>query len=300
VLDEEVVAVTGGSGFIGSALIRSTQCRLSLLLRAPHPHTKVPHRAVTGRLETPSSFDEFLRGARVLIHCASYIGSEPSRAHDVNDEGTRNLVRAAKDAGVSRIIYVSTTGVYGSGPFHMASESTPARPSSVASRSRRRAERHVLEAGGLVLRPHLVVGRSDRHVVPSLVRALSLIGGTPRNPPKASVIGVGALASQIWSAVEDDDLTGVLHPHHGDPVSLAHLTDAVLPVGHPLRRVSPVSQNAARTVLRRAGLSHHQVTMLLRDSTFTSRAESRVSPGKMLTRADREWYQGVVTRAVEH
>jgi len=40
--------------------------------------------------------------------------------------------------------------------------------------------------------------------------------------------------------------------------------------------------------------------MLLSDSTFTSRAESRVSPGMMLTRADREWYQGVVTQGVEH
>ncbi len=295
-LGEEVVAVTGGSGFIGSALVRSAQCRLSLLLRAPHPHTKVTHRAVRGRLETPSSFDRFLRGARVLIHCASYIGTEPSRAHEVNDEGTRDLVRAAKAAGVRRIVYVSTTGVYGPGPFRMASESTLAQPSSVTSRSRRRAERHVLEAGGLVLRPHLVVGRSDRHVVPSLVRALSLIGGTPRNPPKASVIGVDALASQIWSAAENDDLVGILHPHHGDPVSLGHLIDAVLPTGHPLRRASALSTNAAGAVLRRAGLSRHQVTMLLHDSTFTSRTESRISPGRMLTLADREWYHRAVTR----
>lgn len=79
-----------------------------------------------------SSLDMSLSGVDVVIHLAAMNDVEctkdPELAHATNVGGTQNLLRSAINAGVSRIIYLSTAQVYGSPPTGRVSESTIPHP----------------------------------------------------------------------------------------------------------------------------------------------------------------------------
>jgi nucleoside-diphosphate-sugar epimerase len=102
-------------------------------------------------------------------------------------------------------------------------------PESITSVTRLGGERLVLAAGGTVLRPHLVYGRGDRWVVPSLVDLLARLpyrveGGRAR----ISLVSVDALAGAIAElAVRDDVPGGVLHAGHPEPVTAREFVDTV-------------------------------------------------------------------------
>ncbi|MFE1500567.1 NAD-dependent epimerase/dehydratase family protein, partial [Streptomyces albidoflavus] len=157
---------------------------------------------VMGDLRDPDSLRRACAGTDVLIHCASAIGGDEELARAVNDEGTRALVDAAVHAGVTRIVALSTASVHGRGPFRAAAPGTlPLAPGSPTSRTRAAGERHVLDAGGTVLRPHLVYGTGDRLLIPGLVRLLAALPG----PPDAgnslhSLIDVDSLARVLLAA----------------------------------------------------------------------------------------------------
>ncbi len=122
---------------------------------------------VRGDLSDPPSLRGVCADTDVLVHCATRIGGDAETVEAVNDLGTRALVEEAVRSGVGRIVYVSTAAVYGRGPFRgVRPGQVPIAPASATSRTRAAAERHVLDAGGLVLRPHLVHGEGDRWVDP--------------------------------------------------------------------------------------------------------------------------------------
>ncbi|WST48739.1 NAD-dependent epimerase/dehydratase family protein [Streptomyces avidinii] len=102
-------------------------------------------------------------GADVLLSLASYIGPDADRCAAVNSAGAAALVAEARRAGVGRIVHLSTCAVYGPGPHRGqdVGELAPA-PVSPASAGRLAGEGPVLDAGGLVLRAGLVLGRGDR------------------------------------------------------------------------------------------------------------------------------------------
>jgi nucleoside-diphosphate-sugar epimerase len=226
--------VTGPSGFIGSrvadAARRRPDVRLRLLSRRTPPHRAVDGETVHGDLADPPSLYGGCAGADVLVHCASQIGGDPGVAAAVNDAGTRALVEDAVRHGVRRIVYVSTAAVYGPGPFRgVRPGDVPLAPASATSRTRAAAERHVLEAGGLVLRPHLVYGPGDRWVVPGLVGLLRELS--------AAVTGCEALQSMIdvrtlgravvAAALSPAHGPGVHHVNHPEPVRASELVATV-------------------------------------------------------------------------
>ncbi|MGJ3560234.1 NAD-dependent epimerase/dehydratase family protein [Streptomyces sp. INA 01156] len=164
--------LTGGTGFIGSrvaaAAHRHPDTHVRLLSRhALHTPTEAEAETVPGDLADPASLYGSCTGIDVLVHCASRVSGDPESLAAVNDRGTKALVEEAVRGGVRRILYVSTAAVHGRGPFHgVRPGEAPVVPASATSRARAAAERHVLDAGGLVLRPHLVYGEGDRWMVP--------------------------------------------------------------------------------------------------------------------------------------
>ena len=106
----------------------------------------------------------------------------------------------AADVGVERLLYVSTAAVYGPGPFRdLPVNGAPLSPFSPASRTRALAEKFVRDAGGLVVRPHLVYGPGDRWFLPTLTRIVSRLdsiidGGSA----VLSVVDVDLLARSIY------------------------------------------------------------------------------------------------------
>lgn len=136
------VAVTGGAGFVGSHLVRA------LVRRGAH--VTVVDNLSTGResnladvageiaflrastLET-HRVARALRGCDTLFHLAAVLGvkrtwEEPVRVVHDNVVGTHQVLHAAADAGVERVVLASSSEVYGDGapPYH--EERTPAAP----------------------------------------------------------------------------------------------------------------------------------------------------------------------------
>ncbi|MFI8188511.1 NAD-dependent epimerase/dehydratase family protein [Streptomyces sp. NPDC085946] len=255
--------LTGAGGFIGSRVADAARRRPGVRLRAlsrhapPSPADARPRTGtgtgtgpgttaetatateavIPGDLADPPSLRDCCAGADVLVHCASVVGGDPDVAAAVNDAGTRALVEDAVRHGVRRIVYVSTAAVYGRGPFRaLRPGGAPLAPVSAASRTRAAAERHVLDAGGLVLRPHLVYGDGDRWVVPGLMGLMRELS--------AAVTGCEALQSMIdvetlgravvAAALSPAHGPGVHHVNHPEPVPVAELVEAVCArVGRP-------------------------------------------------------------------
>lgn len=278
--------VTGAGGFIGGHVVAAlgesrdvTSSRIRLLLRAPGslppavgPVTGVPAAdVVRADLADPASLRGVCDGIDVVLHCASHIGDDERLTETVNDHGTRALVEEATRAGAARVVYVSTAAVYGRGPFTAALPGElPLAPVSPTSRSRAAAERHVLDAGGVVLRPHLVLGAGDRWVVPGLAGLLRLLSaGLKGCTARHSVVDVRALGRAVVAAgLSDRDLTGAHHVNHPEPVDCSELLDTLADRLGLRLPGPPVDIDEARTRLADRPRALHHLGMLAVDHWF--------------------------------
>lgn len=263
------VVVTGATGFIGSAVVRellpvpnrdSVSARSTHLRavarkppepagppgslrslhplrspgspRSPRPDTAAPVEWRAADLADPASLRGVCEGADVLLHLASDIGRDEERCELVNVRGTAALVGEAVRAGVGRIVQLSTAAVYGAGPHAGpdVDEVEPA-PVSPASRTRLAAERPVLEAGGTVLRPGLVLGAGDRWVVPALAELLHRVPGRwDGGRGLLSVVAVEDLARLFarLALAPEGVPGGVYHASHPTPVRNGDLMDTLI------------------------------------------------------------------------
>lgn len=118
--DQPAILVTGGSGFLGSQVLRALQTgnqprRILAVSRG--------RQAVAGSMPQPIQHlrldlaDEFAlpAGVHTIIHIAGEKRDE-SRMEAVNHHATRRLVEAAQQSGVRRFVFVSSVGVYGARP----------------------------------------------------------------------------------------------------------------------------------------------------------------------------------------
>lgn len=267
--------IAGASGFVGSRVAaearRRPDVRVRLLSRQAPPGPEYVH----GDLAVPPSLRGACVGIDVLVHCASRIGGDVSAAEAVNDRGTRALVEEAVRAGVRRIVYLSTSAVHGRGPFRGARPGeAPLAPVSATSRTRAAAERHVLDAGGLVLRPHLVYGEGDRWVIPGLVWLMDeLSAGLTGCDALQSMIDVGTLARAVVAAALSPRYAGgVHHVNHPEPVPVTELLGTVCAeVAEPCRD----TRVDVPTALERAAGSPralHHLGMLTVDHWFADDA----------------------------
>jgi dihydroflavonol-4-reductase len=113
----DLTLVTGGSGFLGSAVVRALLARgaaVRALVRPTSPRGNLADlgcEVVTGDLTDPASLHNAMIGVRNLFHVAADYrlwAPDPSEILRANVEGTRNLGRAALAAGVERMVYTSS------------------------------------------------------------------------------------------------------------------------------------------------------------------------------------------------
>lgn len=115
---QEIYALTGSAGFLGKHLLRDLIKRFpdakgALLLNRTAP-VSIPERWKTysASLNDEAALSRALRGVTTLIHLAGLTHANSSREYwTANALGTCNLVKAAKENAVSRIIYVSTRAI---------------------------------------------------------------------------------------------------------------------------------------------------------------------------------------------
>ena len=193
--------VTGGSGFVGRNLLEALRQRgdtVRALARSGEAIDVVSRRGampVRGDLDTTEVMRDAMRGFDVVFHVAA-LASEwgaPKLFHRINVEGTRHVIAAARDAGVSRLVHVSTEAVLlGGPPLRNADETRPRpfRPVGPYGWSKGLAEAEVLAENqrGLetvVVRPRLIWGAGDTTVLPRMVQAVRdgkfmwIAGGRP-------------------------------------------------------------------------------------------------------------------------
>jgi len=136
--------VTGGAGFIGSALVRK--------LLSEKNKVAVIDNLLTGResnLDEVRTQIEFhpvdirhrdaltsaMQGADVVFHLAAIPSvprsiDDPIPSHQVNIDGTFNVFSAAREAGVRRVVYAASSSAYGDSETLPKIETMPARPKS--------------------------------------------------------------------------------------------------------------------------------------------------------------------------
>ncbi len=113
----DLILVTGGSGFLGSAVLRALLARgltVRALVRPTSPRGNLAGlgcEVVNGDLTDVASLRSALAGVRYVFHVAADYrlwAPDPSELLRVNVEGTRNLAREALGAGVERMVYTSS------------------------------------------------------------------------------------------------------------------------------------------------------------------------------------------------
>lgn len=175
--------VTGGGGFLGLAIVRLLRERgdaVRSLARGEYPAlAALGVEQVRGDLSDAETVARALRGCDVVFHVAAKAGYWGPFAEylRVNVEGTRNVIAACRVRGVGRLVYTSSPSVvYERRPVEGVNESAPyaSRFESPYPETKALAERLVLESNGgglatVALRPHLIWGPGDNHLIPRLV-----------------------------------------------------------------------------------------------------------------------------------
>ncbi|HWN43661.1 MAG TPA: NAD-dependent epimerase/dehydratase family protein [Thermoanaerobaculia bacterium] len=170
------VLVTGGNGFTGKALVRR-------LIEMGHQVVALDYKeglktqeirewgaeVILGSVTDMDVVRRSVEGAEVVHHVAAAFREMdvPERHYyEVNVEGTRNVLQAALDAGVRKVIYCSTCGVHGNVDHPPAGEDAPIRPADYYQRTKWEAEpvaREFFERGlrTTILRPAAIYGPGD-------------------------------------------------------------------------------------------------------------------------------------------
>ncbi|WP_243768393.1 NAD(P)-dependent oxidoreductase [Leifsonia sp. TF02-11] len=267
------VFLTGADGFIGSAIARALGEHRVDMVRHVRPGRREPSSPLPGSkapadLAHAGELAQAMRGARIIIHAAAHVGVDPVLQREVNVEGTRNMVAAAQAVGAGRLIYLSTTGVYGGQSLHgETEEQAVARPVSTLSRSRYEAERIVLDAGGTVVRPNLVFGTGDRWFLGPLIRLMMFVGGwIGDGDARVSTIERLELGRLVARLALAEHPAGVYHAAAPAPVPVRSLVAPVLArLGMPALRTT-VAVERAISQAAPLGVSPRQIAMVAVDN----------------------------------
>ena len=173
--------VTGATGFIGWHVAGKLLERGHTVRALVRPGSKVRElevEVVTGDLRDPQSLERAVAGCGVVFHVAADYrlwAKDPGELYRSNVEGTRNLLAAARKAGVERVVYTSTVGCIGIPDGQPGSEDVEVHLGEMAGaykRSKFQAEQVALEFAQsgfpvVIVNPTAPVGDHDFKPTPT-------------------------------------------------------------------------------------------------------------------------------------
>ena len=180
--------VTGGTGFIGRALIQKLIERgyaVRALARSAGSAAELHRMGATfvqGDLNAPEALRTGMQGCEVVFHVAGWYrlgGRDQEQGERVNVEGTRSVLETAHALGIPRIVYTSTVAVFGDTHGQLVDESyrMPAGQAFLTEYDRTKWKAHyevalpLIERGApvIIVQPGAVVGPGDHSLVSMLM-----------------------------------------------------------------------------------------------------------------------------------
>lgn len=252
------IAITGASGFCGSAVARLAAGRgHEVFCFGRRPGPAGDHIFWDATQGVPD-----LSGVDSVIHLAAAVGD--ARGEDVfravNVGGAQRLLEAARALPV---VWVSSASVYSPGPYPepVREDHPTGGQRSVYGRTKAAGEALALAAGAVVLRPRAVYGPGDPHLLPRLRRVVRAgRAWLPGPDVPLSLTAVGTLADACLAASEYGWPAGAYNI--ADPV-VYRRDDVVRAVlGAPVRRVPVALAKAAAAVGHSEVLTRYAVDQL--------------------------------------
>ncbi|MFQ5913447.1 MAG: GDP-mannose 4,6-dehydratase [Nitrospinota bacterium] len=280
---DKKVLVTGAGGFVGSHLVESLlreRAQVRGLVRynsrndagflaAAARENGGRLEIVAGDLNAEETIRKAVKGVEVVFHLAALVGIPYSYLHPAevvrtNVGGTLNVLLAARDEGVGRVVHASTSEVYGSAVSVPIAESHPLQPQSPYSAAKIGADaialsfHHAYDLPVAVIRPFNVYGprQSARAVIPTIIvqaltRDVVRIGATH---PRRDLTFVEDTVRGFLAMGEAPEVAGqVVNVGSGFEISIGDLAKKIVErVGRPVRlekdesRLRPSRSEVAR------------------------------------------------------
>jgi NAD dependent epimerase/dehydratase len=256
-MEVETVLVTGAGGFIGShlvetllerglrvrALVRYTSTGTAGFLRQVPAPLREKLEVILGDIRDDRSVRQAVAGCQRIFHLAALIGipysySAPDSYVAVNVQGTLNVLEAARDAGVERVVVTSTSEVYGTAQYTPIDEKHPLNAQSPYAATKVGADQLALSyhrAYGLpvsIVRPFNTYGprQSARAIVPTIITQ-ALTGDVVRlgriDPVRDLVYVKDTVAGFVAVAGANECVGKVTNLATGQGVSVGELVERI-------------------------------------------------------------------------
>ncbi|MBE9548511.1 MAG: NAD-dependent epimerase/dehydratase family protein [Proteobacteria bacterium] len=194
------ILVTGGGGFLGSAICRQLMelgySVVAYQRRAADQLQALGVEIVRGDITDLPKLTEAAQGCDAIIHTAGKAGvwGDPAEYRKINVGGTENIIRVCRKLSIPVLVHTSSPSVvHTGGDIENGNESLPLAKhfSSAYPATKAEAEKIVLAANGddlktVALRPHLIWGPGDPHILPRLIKKVR--GGKLSLPAPEKII----------------------------------------------------------------------------------------------------------------
>lgn len=279
-----LVTVFGGSGFVGTQVVRALAkrgWRVRVAVRKPHLAYDLRPQGDVGQIQpircdvtSKEDVAAAVKGAQAVVNLVGILFETPGRKFEtLQVEGARNVAEAARAAGATRLVQISAIGADADSP-------------SAYSRTKAAGEAAAREAfpGAVVVRPSIVFGAGDGFLnkfaaLAAFAPALPLIGG---GQTKFQPVHVGDVAEAIARAVVQPEAEGQTYELGGPSVwTFEDILKLILRETNRTRLLAPVPFFAARALGSVA-----QITALVgvappltRDQVLMLERDNVVAPG---------------------